>query len=152
LDLCLQGAYAKIYEVKWLSFHLCCSIYKFLQYFEVDIDEELLEVVKPSHEINNGSFNKMRFIKIGDKWVSKEEEGVGPSQEDQIGTNDGHQSTPNVGNQFEHEQDYQGTGNSTEQVADATYGTGPSAGNADEYAMNALVGYEPPIDRGIPMS
>jgi len=54
-------------------------VYKFLQYFEVDLNEELLGVVKPSHKINNGSLSKMRFIKVENKWVSKEEEQVGPS-------------------------------------------------------------------------
>jgi len=48
-------------------------ISKFLQYFEVDLEEELFEVVKLSHEINNGSLSKMRFIKVCNKWVSKDE-------------------------------------------------------------------------------
>jgi len=39
-------------------------ISKFLQYFEVDLEEELFEVVKPSHEINNGSLRKMGFIRL----------------------------------------------------------------------------------------
>jgi len=34
-------------------------ITKFLQYFEVDLEEELAEVVKSSSEINNGSLSKM---------------------------------------------------------------------------------------------
>ena len=54
-------------------------VYKFLQYFEVDLDEELPEVMNPSHEINNESLIKMGFIKVGNKWVNKEEEQVGPS-------------------------------------------------------------------------
>jgi len=33
-------------------------ISKILQNFEVDLEEELYEVVKPSHEINNGSLRK----------------------------------------------------------------------------------------------
>jgi len=36
-------------------------------------------VLKSSHEINNGSLNKMGFIKIDNKWVSKEEDFGGPS-------------------------------------------------------------------------
>jgi len=64
-------------------------VFKFLQYFEVGLDEELLEVVKPSHEINNGSLSKMGFIKVDNKWVSKEEEQVGPSLGDQAEPNDG---------------------------------------------------------------
>jgi len=46
-------------------------ISKFLHYFEIDLEEELSEVVKLSHEVNNGSLSKMRFIKVGGKWVSK---------------------------------------------------------------------------------
>jgi len=52
-------------------------ISKFLQYFEIDLEEELSEVVKPSHEVNNGSLNKMGFIKVGGKWVSKDGEQGG---------------------------------------------------------------------------
>jgi len=51
---------------------------KFLQYFEVDMDKELTEVVNRSHEINNSSLNKMGFIKLDNMWVSKEEVFVGP--------------------------------------------------------------------------
>jgi len=29
-------------------------ISKFLHYFEIDLEEELYEVVKPSHEVDNG--------------------------------------------------------------------------------------------------
>jgi len=46
---------------------------KILQYFEIDLEEEISEVVKPSHELNNGSLSKMGFIKVGEKWVSKDE-------------------------------------------------------------------------------
>jgi len=42
-------------------------ISKFLLYFEVDLEEEQTEVVKASHEINNGSLNKMGFTKTGGK-------------------------------------------------------------------------------------
>ena len=47
-------------------------ISKFLNYFEVDLEEEQTEVVKSSLEVNNGSLNKMGFTKIGGKWVSKD--------------------------------------------------------------------------------
>jgi len=45
-------------------------ISKFLHYFEVDLEEEQSNVVKTSHEVNNGSRSKMGFTKIGGKWVS----------------------------------------------------------------------------------
>jgi len=35
-------------------------------------------VVKPSQEINNGSLNKMGFIKVNNMWVSKDDDFVGP--------------------------------------------------------------------------
>jgi len=59
-------------------------ISKLLHYFEVDIEGELAEVIKPSSEINSGSLSKMRFTKIGGKWVSKDGEQADPS-----GTNEG---------------------------------------------------------------
>ena len=46
-------------------------ITKFLQYFEVDLEQELVEVVKSSSEINSGSLSKMGFTKINGFWVSK---------------------------------------------------------------------------------
>jgi len=58
-------------------------ISKFLHYFEVDIEGELVEIIKPSSEINNGSLSKMGFTKIGGRWVSKDGDQAGPS-----GTND----------------------------------------------------------------
>jgi len=54
-------------------------ISKFLHYFEVDLEEEQSEVVKTSHEVNNGSLNKMGFTKIGGKWVSKDGDQAGSS-------------------------------------------------------------------------
>jgi len=36
-------------------------------------------MVKPSHEINNGSLNKMGFIKVNNMWVSNDENSIGPS-------------------------------------------------------------------------
>jgi len=49
-------------------------ISKFLQYFEVNFEKELTETIKQSHEINNGSLVKMGFVKMNDRWVSKEDE------------------------------------------------------------------------------
>jgi len=37
----------------------------------VDLEEEQIEVVKSSHEVNNGSLSKMGFTKIGGRWISK---------------------------------------------------------------------------------
>ena len=42
-------------------------ISKFLNYFEVDLEEEQTKVVKSSLEVNNGSLSKMSFTKIGGK-------------------------------------------------------------------------------------
>jgi len=52
-------------------------ISKLLHYFEVDIEGELAEVIKPS-------ISKMGFTKIGGRWVSKDCDQAGPS-----GTNEG---------------------------------------------------------------
>ena len=65
-------------------YHYAILISKFLHYFEVDIEKELAEIIKPSSEINSGSLSKMRFTKIGGRWVSKDGDQAGPS-----GTNDG---------------------------------------------------------------
>jgi len=59
-------------------------IFKFLHYFEVNIEGKLAEVIKPSSEINSGSLCKMGFTKIGGSWVSKDGDQTGPS-----GTNEG---------------------------------------------------------------
>jgi len=50
-------------------------ISKFLNYFEVDLEDELSEIVNPSSEINNGSLSKMGFTKVNGKWIrlAKEE-------------------------------------------------------------------------------
>ena len=39
-------------------------ISKFFHSFEVDIEGELAEVIKPSSEINSGSLSKMGFTKM----------------------------------------------------------------------------------------
>ena len=54
-------------------------ISKFLHFFEINLEEELSEVVKLSHEVSNGSLSKMGFIKIRGKWVSKDGDQVGSS-------------------------------------------------------------------------
>jgi len=54
-------------------------ISNFLHYFEVNIEEELAEVIKPSSEINSESLSKMGFTKIGGRWVSKDGDQAGPS-------------------------------------------------------------------------
>jgi len=59
-------------------------ISKFHHYFEVDIEEELTEIIKPSSLINSGSLRKMGFTKIDGRWVSKDGDQAGPS-----GTNEG---------------------------------------------------------------
>jgi len=42
-------------------------ISKFLNYFEVELEEDQTEVVKSSLEVKNGSLSKMGFTKIGGK-------------------------------------------------------------------------------------
>ena len=54
-------------------------ISKLLHYFEVDVEGELAEIIKPSSEINNGSLSKMGFTKIGGRWMSKDGDQAGPS-------------------------------------------------------------------------
>jgi len=54
-------------------------ISKFPHYFEVDIEGELAEIIKPSSEINSGSLSKMGFTKIGGRWLSKDGDQAGPS-------------------------------------------------------------------------
>jgi len=56
-------------------------ISKFLNYFEVDLKDETSELVKSTHEVNNGSLSKMGFIKINGRWVSKDGEHGGSSSE-----------------------------------------------------------------------
>ena len=54
-------------------------ISKFLNYFEIYLEEETSELVKSTHEVNNGSLSKMGFTKIGGRWVSKDGEQGGSS-------------------------------------------------------------------------
>jgi len=68
-------------SIRLSDFHYPYAILisKFLHYFEVDIEEELAEIIKPSSEINSGSLSKMGFTKIGGRWVSKDGDQAGPS-------------------------------------------------------------------------
>ena len=54
-------------------------IFKFLLYFEVNLEDETSELVKSTQEMNNGSLSKMRFTKINEKWVSKDGDHGGSS-------------------------------------------------------------------------
>jgi len=54
-------------------------ISKFLNYFEVDLEDELFETVKSLSEINNGSLSKMGFTKVYGKWISKGGDQAGSS-------------------------------------------------------------------------
>jgi len=54
-------------------------ISKFLNYFEVNLENETSELVKSTHEVNNGSLSKMGFTKINGRWVSKDGEHGGSS-------------------------------------------------------------------------
>jgi len=45
---------------------------KFLLYFEVNLEDETSELVKPTQELNNGSLSKMDFTKVGGKWITKD--------------------------------------------------------------------------------
>ena len=54
-------------------------ISKFLNYFEVNLEDETSDLVKSTHEVNNGSLSKMGFTKINGRWVSKDGEQGGSS-------------------------------------------------------------------------
>jgi len=47
-------------------------ISNFLNYFEVNLDDETSELVKSTQEVNNGSLSNMGFTKINGRWVSKD--------------------------------------------------------------------------------
>jgi len=73
-------------SIRLCDFHYPYAILicNFHHYFEVDIEEELAEITKPSSEINSGYLRKIGFTKIGRRWVSKDGDQAGPS-----GTNEG---------------------------------------------------------------
>jgi len=54
-------------------------IFKFLLYFEVNLEDETSELVKSTQEVNNGSLSKMGFTKINGRWVSKDGDHGGSS-------------------------------------------------------------------------
>jgi len=54
-------------------------ISKFLNYFEVNLEDVTSELVKSTLEVNNGSLSKMGFTKINGRWVSKNGEHGGSS-------------------------------------------------------------------------
>jgi len=103
-------------------------ISKFLQYFEINLEEELSKVVKPSHEVNNESLRKMGFIKVGGKWVSKDEEQVSPSCGNEVEADVEDQVAPNTG------LDDQENKFPSEHAPGEAYGASPSAGNMNDYA------------------
>ena len=43
-------------------------ISKFLNYFEVDLEEETSELVKSTHEVNNGSLSKRVLPRLVENW------------------------------------------------------------------------------------
>jgi len=45
---------------------------KFIEYFEVDLEGELVEVVKPYNEVSVATFHKIRLKKVNDDhWICK---------------------------------------------------------------------------------
>ena len=69
----------KVIRLSGFHYPYVILISKILHYFEVDIEEELVEIVKPSSEINSGSLSKMGFTKVGGRWVSKDGDHASPS-------------------------------------------------------------------------
>jgi len=100
---------------------------KFLHSFEIDLEEELTEVVKPSHEVNNGSLSKMEFTKIRGKWVSKDGVKVGSSTG--IHAEDGGEEQFVAAGDDGDDGNQVGQGN---EGPDEAFNVGPSAGNLNE--------------------
>jgi len=106
-------------------------ISKFLNDFEVDLEEEQTEVVKSSHKVNNGSLSKMRFTKISGRWISK----------------DGDQGGSSSGVQAEQEEEEQaaateGAGIDAQENEPAIdFGVGPSVGNIG-YRITSMSPFE----------
>jgi len=103
-------------------------ISKFLHYFEVDLEEELSEVVKSSHEVNNGSLSKMGFTKIGGKWVSKDGDQAGSSSGFHVANDEEELAAVAEDDGDDGRQVEQGNVH-----LDDAYDVGPSAGNKGEY-------------------
>jgi len=76
-NLVLIYSIMKNIELRLNDYHLpsVAIISKFLQYFEVDLDEELSEVVKPTHKITNGSLSKMDSSKLVTNGLAKRKNG-----------------------------------------------------------------------------
>jgi len=100
-------------------------ISKFLNYFEVDLEEEQTEVVKSSLRVKNGSVSKMGFTKIGGKWVSKD------------GDQGGSSSGVHAGQEEKDLDVAEGAGvDAQEEHAAADIGAGTSAGNQRERILS----------------
>jgi len=60
-------------------------ISRFLEHFEVDLDDEVTEMVKPNSEISHFTLRKLGLMKVNGKWQSNdqgdEEEDQGEEQE-----------------------------------------------------------------------
>jgi len=111
----------KTIRLSYLHYPYAILISKFLHYFEVDVEEEMAEIIKPSSEINSGSLSKMGFTKIGGKWVSKDGDHVSPS-----GINDGEEPEAVV---------------NQEEPAAETHEAGPSDGYMGEM-MTSMSSFE----------
>jgi len=98
-------------------------ISKFLHYFEIDLEEELSKMVKPSHEVNNGSLNTMELKKIGGKWIRTDGDQVGSLSEIHVEDDGEEQAATAAGVD----------GDDGQQARERKQGNeGPSAGNMDE--------------------
>ena len=96
-----------------------------MHFFEIDLEEELTEVVKPSHEVNSGSLSKMRFTKIEGKYVSKDGDQAGSSSWIHVEDGGDEQVVATAGDNGD---DGHQVGQSNEGL-DEAFNAGPSAGN-----------------------
>jgi len=106
-------------------------ISKFLYYFEINLEEELSEVVKPSHEVNNGSLRKMGFTKSGSKWVSKDREQGSSFSGNHVEDDGDDQVVANAEDDGADEHQT-GQGDQGNVVPGEAYGVGPSTRNMDD--------------------
>jgi len=106
-------------------------ISKFMHYFEIDLEEELSEMVKPSHEVKNGSLSKMGFIQVGGKWVSKDGEQDGSSSGNQTEANEDDQAAANTEDDGVDEHQTR-NGDQGNDVPGETYGASLSIGIMDD--------------------
>ena len=131
MDSHVRRTNAKINEVKCYHYPYAILIFKFLHYFEIDLEEELSEVVKPSHEVNNGSLSNMGFTKIGGKWVSKDGEQGGSSSGNHAEDDGDDQVVANVEDDRVDEHQT-GERDHRNDVLGEAYGASPSTGNVDD--------------------